>query len=270
MRSILIMGIISLSAYGFQEDVRPPEIIRNGTQNYEVWYSLSLITHQNGELLTKDGESLESTLSDMMALRLRRMREVQENRLMKADAKPCIRNTGHVPLAENFNRVMRRSRLIFVARVLHAEPGFYNGSPVELLTLEIEMSPIRFPEHLQFVPRDSSQHFYLVKHIVTFDLANVHLCTKDDRFVFGDDNQVGKRFMIFAPDFCSDELGAIIHTGYHFIFGENENGELIVPPDLLGDPDLTGIHTFDEFVDYVEKISPQRPVTELLVREMRR
>ncbi len=262
MKKILIMWTLSLSAFGFQEDYAPPQIIRHYQGTNMMWVSLSLIAWQNGALVTADGGMpLESMLTEYTCNRLRGVRRSQEKRLKKGDEDPCVGSFGHVPLAHNFDGVLRSSHYIFTGIARHTEHGFFYGTPSELVTLEIEQT-VRFPLDKMSVPRGVDEYFYLIKWPTSFMLGHVPLCVADSRYIFDDKPLEGKRFLVFTPLISGDELGSLIFTGYNFIFGEAKNGDLIIPPELIGDPDLEGIRTFDEMIARLAQLAALRPVRE--------
>jgi len=128
MRFIYFLGFLSISAFGFQDDFVPPQIIRNPQLTNEVWLSLSVISWENGELVVKDGGmSLENMLSEYTCNRLRGVRSYQAKRLAKANAEPCVAASYHVPLADNFHDVLQKSKFIFTAVARHVEHGFLTG-----------------------------------------------------------------------------------------------------------------------------------------------
>ncbi len=168
---------------------------------------------------------------------------------------------SHVPHADNFDDVLRKSHFIFSGIARHSEHGFLYGISADLLTLEIEQA-IRFPMDKMRVPRRVDEYFYLIKLPTSFMLGNVPLCVADPKYIFDDKPVVGKRFLVFTPGISGDEFGSLIFTGFNYIFGETENGDLVVPPELIGDPDLEGIRTFDEMVAHLAELSPLRPALE--------
>jgi len=101
-------------------------------------------------------------------------------------------------------------------------------------------------------------------------MGDVSICVEDPRYIFGDEDLVGKRLLIFSPNSGGDEDGSLFFTGYQFIFGEKENGDLLIPPGLMGDPGLADIHSFDGLVRYLEENPPFHPQLQGQRREERK